>query len=379
MIYLDNAATTYPKPAEVINGVKRCMLVYGGNPGRGGHALSAGAAARVFEGRCAVSEMFGVSDPAQVFFTLNTTYGLNAVIKGLLCKGDHVLISDMEHNAVYRPIYKMAKEGFIEYDIFPTFAASGEDSTPKILAAIDALIKKNTRMLVCTHCSNICSFSLPIAEIGALCHQKGVLFVVDGAQSAGHKHIDVPSMHIDALCLPGHKGLYGPQGTGIVVLGENVALGTLIEGGNGVESLSPEMSILAPERYEAGTVATPCICGLYEGIRAVRQRGVESIAYAESKLCARLCQMLGNIKGVNLYAPHCTGSVVLFDVDGMPSEAVAEQLNSKGICVRAGFHCAALAHMTLGTPSGGAVRASFGMFNTAAEVERLAKEVEKLH
>ncbi len=378
MIYLDNAATTYPKPTQVLGGIKKCMHVYGGNAGRGGHALSVGAAARVFECRSLAADMFGAADPTQVFFTLNTTYALNAVIKGLLKSGDHVLISDLEHNAVYRPIYKMAQEGMLEYDVFPTFATQKEPTTDKILAAIGALIRKNTRMLICTHSSNICSAHLPILEIGKLCHDRGVLFVVDGAQSAGHDPINVTDMHIDALCLPGHKGLYGPQGTGLVVLGQNVELQTIIEGGNGVESLSPEMSLVSPERYEAGTVAAPCIYGLYEGMRAVLERGIEEIAYGERALSRRLCEALGSMRGVSLYVPWHEGSVVLFNVDGAPSEGVAEILNDKGICVRAGFHCAALAHMTLSTPQSGAVRASFGMFNTGSEVERLIREVRDI-
>lgn len=371
MIYLDNAATTFPKPVCVTDEVMRCMTVYCGNPGRSGHALSMKAAEKVFECRELAASLFGASDADRVFFTPNTTYGINAVLKGLLREGDHVIISDLEHNAVWRPVHKMASEGKITYDIFKTFTCNERQSAVRICAYIARLIRPNTRLLFCTHASNVCSATLPIKEIGDFCHRHGILFAVDGAQSAGHMNINMEEMNIDALCVPGHKGLYGPQGSGLVILGKNVTLDTLTEGGNGIDSLSPEMPTASPERYESGTVSTPCIAGLWAGMRTMAQHGINEIAEAEARLCRRLCYMLGNTKGISLYAPEYTGSIVLFNINGIPSEQVASALNERGICVRGGYHCAGLAHGTLGTPDGGAVRVSFGIFNRPSEIDSL--------
>lgn len=368
-MYFDNAATTFPKPLSVGDEMLRCLRVYGGNPGRGAHSLSLAAAKKVFECRSELAELFGAADTDRVFFVPNTTYGINTVLKGLLREGDHVIISDMEHNAVWRPICKMASEGRIQYDVFRTLTGDARQNPMRVCANIAKLIRPNTRLVFCTHASNICSATLPIRQIGEFCHRHGLLFAVDGAQSAGHERIDMREMNIDALCVPGHKGLYGPQGSGAVILGEGITLDTLVEGGNGIDSLEAQMSLQAPERYEAGTVATPCIAGLCEGVKTVRRMGTERIAEGERALCGRMREMLGNMKNVELYAPEHEGSIVLFNVIGVPSERVAELLDRQGICVRGGYHCAALAHRTLGTPDGGAVRASVGMYNKLTDAE----------
>lgn len=371
MIYLDNAATTFPKPSAVTEEMRICMQEYCGNPGRGAHKLSLKAAEKVFECRETAAEMFGAAGADRVFFTPNATFGINAVIKGLLKQGDHVLISDMEHNAVWRPIHKLAEQGLIEYGIFKTFSAEPRPSPRRICAELERALKPNTRLVICLHASNICSRILPIRAIGELCRRRGVLFAVDGAQSAGHEHISVEDMGITALCLPGHKGLYGPQGSGMVVLSRDAVLQTLTEGGNGVDSLSPHMPDSSPERYEAGTLSVPSIVGLLEGMKAVRKAGISAIARKEAELCERISYMLGSTRGVKLYGNGNRGNIVLFNIDGMPSERTAEELDRRGICVRAGYHCAGLAHSTLGTPDGGAVRVSVGMFNQLSEAEAL--------
>lgn len=378
MIYLDNAATTFPKPTSVADEVKKCMCTYCGNPGRSGHRLSLAAAKKVFECRELAATFLGAHDTDRVFFTPNTTYGINAVIKGILKDGDHVIISDMEHNAVWRPIDKMARDGRITYSVFKTLTGDERQNPVRICANIARLVRPNTRLVFCAHASNICSAVLPIKEIGAFCRKHGILFAVDGAQSAGHTDINVEEMNIDALCLPGHKGLYGPQGSGLTVLGKNVILDTFTEGGNGIDSLSPQMPLGAPERYEAGTVATPCIAGLWAGMKAVREHGIAEIAATEAAVCKRLKYLLGNTRGITLYAPDYDGSTVLFNVNGISSETVAAELDKHGICVRGGYHCAGLAHKTLGTPDGGAVRVSLGMFNRTADVEALYQAVKAL-
>ena len=378
MIYLDNAATSFPKPPAVAAEVARCITDYGGNAGRGAHSLALAAANKIFECRAELAELFGASDADRVFFTQNTTYGINTVIKGLLKNGDHVIISDMEHNAVYRPIVKLAAEGKITYDVFKTFTADPRHSHARVCASFESLIRPNTRMVFCVHSSNICSATLPIAEIGKVCRRHGVLLCVDGAQSAGHIPIDITRLGIDALCVPGHKGLYGPQGSGAVILGKNIALDTLVEGGNGVDSLEPQMTLSSPERYEAGTLSLPAIAGLCEGVKELKKRGIDASAERCSELCRTLCERLACMGGVELYVPQYRGSVALFNVRGVPCETVAAALDERGICVRAGLHCAPLAHKTLGTDKTGAVRVSFGIYNTFSDIDALCRALNDI-
>ena len=378
MIYLDNAATSFPKPIGVIEEQARCMRRYCGNPGRGSHALAMAAAEKIYECRSAVAEMLGSEHPENVMFTLNTTMALNTVIKGLIRYGDHVLLSDMDHNATLRPIYKMAQAGYISYDTFPTFPNDRAATPSDICRAIEGMIKPRTRMLICAHASNICSVVLPIAEIGALCRRKGILFVVDAAQSAGHIPIDVEHMQIDALCAPGHKGLLGPQGSGFFWLREGVSADTLTEGGSGYNSLDGNMPQESPERYEAGTLPTPAIAGLCEGIFAVRRYGVENIARHERELNTFLQERLLDIPQIKVYVPHCIGSVLLFNIEGISADLVGRDLDRRGFCVRCGYHCSALGHATIGTPAGGAVRVSPGIFTTTQQMQLLVNAVAEI-
>lgn len=378
MIYLDNAATTFPKPPAVRREVDRCMRDYCGNPGRSAHALSLAAAEAVYDCRVAAAELFGVPSPDRVVFTYNTTYALNMAIKGLLHRGDHVLISDMEHNAVYRPVWALANFGEITFDIFSTNCVNPDRTDADVLAAIEAALKPNTRMVIVSHASNLCSACMPIGKIGHFCRERGILFVVDAAQSAGIEDIDCEAMCIDALCAPGHKGLYGPQGTGLLVLREGLTLATMMEGGNGINSLEPEMPDFSPERYEAGTLATPALAGLREGIRFVRTRGLDSIRASEQALCLRLRESLGNMEGVTLYAPWYVGSTLLFNLDGISSSRAAALLDQAGLCLRPGFHCSPLGHHTLGTGEDGALRVGFSVFNQARDVDVLVHTLRQI-
>lgn len=378
MIYFDNAATSFPKPRRVVEEQMRCMQFYGGNPGRGSHALAMAAAEKIYECREELASFFGSPNPENIIFTMNTTMALNTAIKGLLRRGDHVLISNMEHNAVFRPIYKLARDGVIHYDVFDTFPNLSVRPPEMICASILEKLRPNTRMLVCAHASNICSATLPLREIGALCRKKGILFVVDAAQSAGHLPINMTEMQIDALCAPGHKGLWGPQGCGILALGEGIVADTLMEGGSGYNSLEGNMPEDAPERYEAGTLPTPAIAGLLEGVREVKRLGIDYIRTHESALTKRLCERLMAMPKVTLYAPHHTGGVLLFSLQDLSSDHVGAFLNERGFCVRTGFHCAALAHATLGTPPSGAVRVSPSLFNTTAQIDAFAENLKEL-
>lgn len=381
LIYFDNAATSFPKPRSVIEETVRCMTEYGGNAGRGTHALARAAAEKIYECRTVAAAHFGVDDPARVLFTLNTTTALNTVLKGFLQEGNRVLLSDIEHNAVLRPLARLEREGRITCDTFPSMLGDERRNAVRICAGIAKRLTKETRMVVCSHASNLCSMTMPIREIGAFCHRHGLLFVVDGAQSAGHEKIKVDEMEIDALCVPSHKGLYGPQGGGMILLGKGITpemLGTLVEGGNGMASLSAEMPPVFPERYEAGTLPTPVIAGLCEGIRVVEKIGVDEITAHERSLYLRMREVLGNTEGVTLYAPEYEGAVLLFNIDGQNAERVGRLLSERGICVRSGYHCSALGHRTLGTPEGGAVRVSFGIYNHFGEVERFCRAVGEL-
>lgn len=378
MIYLDNAATSFPKPRRVVEEQMRCMQIYGGNPGRGSHALALAAAEKIYECREELASLFGCSNPENVIFTMNTTMALNTAIKGLLRRGDHVLISDMEHNAVFRPIYKLARDGIITYDVFETFPTNPNRTTEMIIASILEQIRPTTRMLICAHASNICSATLPLKKIGAFCRKKGILFVVDAAQSAGHLPIDMKEMQISALCAPGHKGLWGPQGCGFLIFGDGVVADTLMEGGSGYNSLEGNMPEDAPERYEAGTLPTPAIAGLLEGVREIQKIGLEEIHSHESMLTKMLCERLGEWPQITLYAPHHKGSVLLFSITNLSADRVGAFLNERGFCVRTGFHCAALAHATLGTPPSGAIRVSPSFFNTAPQINAFCDAVKAL-
>lgn len=383
LIYLDHAATSYPKPPSVVSTAVDCMKRRGGNPGRGSHKLALGAAGEIYACREIAAEMFG-AEPERVVFTLNTTHALNLAIKGLVGRGKgeregfHVLCSDMEHNASFRPLYRLATEGVIDLEIFETFPAAPGLTEDMILRSIASRVRPDTRMVVCAHASNICSAVLPVERIGEFCRRRGLYFVVDGAQSAGAYELDVDRFGITALCLPGHKGLMGPQGTGMLILGKGVTLDTLMEGGNGVDSLRGEMGEDAPERYEAGTLQTPAIAGLRAGLEYIRSVGIETIRAHELRLGGRLREGLSALPRVKLYAPHRAGAVTLFSVEGYTSEEVGRLLDREGICVRAGFHCSALGHRTLGTPEDGAVRASLGWFSRERDVEAVVRTIGRL-
>ena len=369
MIYFDNAATSYPKPLSVAKEVTKCIKSYCGNPGRGAHSLSRISSEKIYEAREEIASFFGSDKPENVFFTYNDTYALNMVIKGLLAKGDHVIISDMEHNSVYRPIVCLAEKGIVEFNIFDTMCLSEERSAKNICEGIKRLINPRTKMLIATHSSNICSAALPIREIGALCRSMGIIFVLDAAQSAGHLTIDIEQDNIDILCAPGHKGLYGIQGSGFAVLRDGILPRPIIEGGSGVNSLEVRMPEISPERFEAGTLAVPSVAALCEGIKFVNDRGVEEIHEHECSLFNRALDMLSSFEQVEVYAPMHIGSSLLFNVDSIPCERLSDMLDSYGICTRAGYHCSPLGHKTLGTLDRGAVRISFSPFNTMKELE----------
>ncbi len=375
MIYLDNAATSFPKPYCVYEAVNRCIRTYCGNPGRGSHPMALAASEKIYECREYLCDYFHADAPSQVVFTLNATYALNYALKGLLSQGDHVLISNMEHNAVRRPLERMAQDGLIEYSQFSTMLESEESRarrTPtRICARIASALRPNTRAVVCSHQSNLCSATLPLTEIGAFCHRHRLLLIVDASQSAGHLPIDMQKMRIDALCAPGHKGLYGIQGCGFVIFRQGLLPDSLIEGGSGYASLEPTMPDDLPERGEAGTLPTPAIAGLCAGVRYLSNHAAFDIHSYEKRLYCALRERLEHLKDIRIYLPEYEGSTLLFSHGRFPADHLGQLLAHRGICVRTGYHCAALGHQTLKTPDGGAVRVSFGAFNRLREIDTL--------
>lgn len=367
MIYFDNAATSFPKPPEVLEQITACICDLGGNPGRGAHRLSLAAAEMVYACREAASAFLGAAAPEQIVFTQSATYALNIALWGLTTGGCHVLCSDIEHNAVMRPLYALQTARHISFDSFCTV----DKSENEILQDIVQKIRPNTRLLVCTHASNICSIQLPIAKIGALCRAKGITFVVDAAQSAGHLPIDMTAMQIDALALPAHKGLFGIQGCGVLALAPHVKPTPLVQGGSGYDSRAHDMPPSLPERLEAGTLPTPAIAGLLGGIGFVRSLGLTEIENRAKTLFLAARERLESLEGFRIYQAAHPGPVLLFSHGTQSATSLARLLDKAGIATRAGLHCAPLAHAALGTPEGGAVRISFSPFNTLREVDTL--------
>lgn len=372
--YLDNAATSFPKPSAVTREVALCLRDYCGNAGRGSHKMSLFAAQKIYECRELLSSLIGAPSPESIAFVPSCTYGLNLIIKGILRPGDHVILSDMEHNAVWRPIVKLAHDGIITYDVFSALSQPNR-SEKELLTEIERKIKKNTRLIICNHQSNICSYSLPIHKIGELCKNFHVLFALDVAQSIGHYNIDMQKMNINFLSAPAHKGLYGVQGAGFVAINSAEILDTLIEGGNGVDSLLPQMSDLAPERYEVGTLPLPAIVGLYEGAKFVKSIGIDAIRDHERELFRYLRDGLLEIGGSTVHLPKFEGNTLSFNTNNHSAEAVCRALDDANICVRGGFHCTALAHKALKTDNTGTVRVSFGIFNRKSDIDKLLSAI----
>ena len=370
IIYLDNAATSFPKPESVMSAMVYTMKNEGGNPGRGSHVLSLKASERVFGVREKIAKLFGGA-AENVVFTKNCTESINLCINSLLKSGDHVLISDIEHNAVARPVFAATERG-VSYSVY--------ESYPFVdISRVEALIRKNTRAIIACHVSNILPVTLPIYELARLCKKHSLYLIVDCAQSAGVFDIDISRLGKCVLCAPGHKGLLGPSGTGFALFSSDFdaeEIQPFICGGSGSESARLTMPAVLPERLEAGTLNTVGIAGLGAGIDFLSGIGTNEILRHEKELSGYLCHMLGSLKNVCVYMPkRCVNGWVLFNVKDHSCEEVAELLNKNGICVRSGLHCAYLAHGLSRTQKSGAVRVSFGIFNTASDAEAVYRVI----
>lgn len=376
MIYLDNAATSFPKPFCVINSLTEAMSLYGANPGRSGHDMSISTSAQVYAVREKLAEFFNCRAPENVSFTQNCTLALNTAIKGLVHSGDHVLISSLEHNSVLRPVHALYEQGVITYDVFKVY-----DDDNMTVSSMRDLLKENTKLVIVTAVSNVTGRIMPLKRLSAAAHIAGALFIVDGAQGAGVVKFDMMNDGMDCLCIPGHKGLYGPMGTG-AVLHRGLTFSTIIEGGTGTSSASFSQPPEYPERLESGTVNVPGIIALGSGVDYINQIGIKTVFDAETSLCRHLFDGLKGIKGVKLYDDNYNSRyhapLVSFNIGRLHSERVAAMLNEGGFAVRGGLHCAPLAHKTLNTLESGTVRVSPSLNNTEKDINNLLNLVRKI-
>ena len=373
-VYLDNAATTFPKPSRVYDEVMRCMRKFCGNPGRSSHPLAQAADEIVFNARTVVADFFGVKNPENVVFTSNATDAINKVLRGLIRGGEKILISNMEHNSVYRAVVNLCREKHARFDMF-----SAEKDDDALLYELEEKLRAGVDMVICLHASNICSRVLPVRKIGALCKRRGVPFILDASQSAGVYDINLRRDDVSVLCAPGHKALYGPQGTGVCVFDDKfdfARLSPCVFGGNGTRSAETSMGNEPPESYEAGTVNVPGIAGLAEGIRYVGRIGKGRILSHEKALFEKAERELERL-GATVYLPERSGGVLLFNVRDVSASAISAELGENGICTRAGLHCAPLAHKAIGT-GGDAVRISFSAFNTENDVDIFVSVLESV-
>ena len=366
MIYLDNAATSYPKPACVGRELTRSLRVYPGNPGRSGHKLSLAAAECVYRTRCVVRDLLHAETEEQIVFSQNATFAINTILRARLVPGMHVLISDVEHNAVFRPLHRLKEDGLITYSIFPH-----EDLTEETLSN---MVTPATKMLLCTHISNVTGVVLPVEMIARFCRKNGIYCILDASQSIGHREVDVRRIPCDALCAPGHKGLLGIQGSGILYLRNGDGIRDVFQGGSGADSLSPYMPAYLPDRLEPGTLSTPAIGALGASVSWLLKHGIASIETKERDFTTHMHQLLRSIPEIELYS-EATSGITAFRLTGESSDETAAALDAAGICVRGGLQCAPLAHRTLGTLDTGLVRLSCGPFSTRAQANAVARKL----
>jgi cysteine desulfurase/selenocysteine lyase len=378
VIYLDNAASSWPKPDGTWQAMEHFMRSVGANPGRSGHRLSIEAGRILIEARDALAELFGINDPLRIVFTRNATESLNLAISGMLQHGDHCITTGMEHNSVMRPVRALEKKG-VEVTIVPC-TSQGELDPQEIEKAI----KANTKLIVTTHASNVTGTLMPITEVGAISRAHGIPYCIDAAQTAGAYPIDVTKINIDLLAFTGHKSLYGPQGTGGLYIREGLEekLDPLMRGGTGSRSESQEQPDFMPDKYESGTPNTVGIAGLGSGVRFCLAQGIPHIRAKEEGLTRMLIEGLGSIPSAIVYGcgdAKRQVAICSFTIkDLSPSEITMELDEAFGIMSRPGLHCAPIAHQTIGTSPQGTVRLSAGFFTTEEEIAVALEAVEKI-
>ena len=377
MIYLDNAATTRQKPQQVSDAVVKAMTTMG-NAARGAHGSSLEAARKVYDTRYKLAKLFGCKRPDHVVFTCNSTEALNIAISGILNSGDHVITTMLEHNSVLRPLYRLESEKKITL----SFVSADKQGRP-CMAEFESLIQDNTRAIVCTHASNLTGEIIDLVEVGRIAKKHGLLLIVDASQTAGCVPIDMEAMNIDVLCFTGHKGIYGPQGTGGLCIREGVQIRPFKVGGSGIHSYMKEQPEEYPTRLEAGTLNSHGLMGLSAALDFLDETGIDTIAEKEHRQMMRFYQGVANLPGVTVYGDfsegHARTAVVTLNVHDYDSSAVADELSEcYDIATRAGAHCAPRMHEALGTVEQGAVRFSFSWFTTEEEVDAAIAAVREI-
>lgn len=376
MIYLDNAATTYPKPEKVYESILDCMKNYCANPGRAGHKLAMKAAREIYDARENIARLFGISDPMSIVFTHNATDSLNLAIKGVLESKDHVITTSMEHNSVIRTIKALEEKG-----VENTVVKCNEEGVLDC-RDIEKAIKPNTKLIVTTHASNVSGTLIDIKSVGEIAKKHGILYLVDASQTAGVYDIQVDENNIDMLAAPGHKCLLGPQGTGILYIRDGLKLSILKEGGTGSKSEELYQPDLTPDKYESGTHNTPGIVGLNEGVKFIFEEGIENIRKHEEELCQYMLDRLNEVPDIKIYGPKDSkkrAAVISINIGNMDSGEVTFLLDSEyEIATRSGIHCSPLAHTTLGTLKQGAVRFSLGYFNTKEDIDKAIEALKEI-
>lgn len=384
MIYLDNAATTMPKPACVIEAMTKAMTC-AGNASRGVNQASLQASRIVSEARDEIAGLFGFAFPNRVCFTMNATEALNTVILGMFSPGDHVITTAMEHNSVLRPLRRLEDEGRIKLTVIPA-----NDKGRIALGDLEKAICGETKALVIQHASNVTGNVNDLFQIGAVCRKYGIFLVVDAAQTAGVIPIDMKAMQIDVLCFTGHKGLLGPQGTGGILVGERVEIRPLKEGGSGMHSYDRRQPEVYPEHLEAGTLNVHGIAGLLAAVRGIRRTGVQAIYRREINLARSFYDKVSRIENITLYGDYTSWEkeeaegfdrtgIVSLNIEDCDSGEVADELMERfGIATRSGAHCAPLAHGALGTVDSGIVRFSFSGMNSEEDAKMAADAVRIL-
>jgi cysteine desulfurase family protein len=375
MIYLDNAATSFPKPSNVYDEVLNCMKNYAANPGRSSHDMSLKASKKIAEARSEISSLFNIDNPFNIVFTVNATEAINIAIKGIINNGDHVISTVIEHNSVLRPLSYLKDKG-AEVSLINV----DENGFVK-LDELKSKIKQNTKLIVINHGSNVLGTIQNIEEIGSIAKNAGIIFMVDASQTAGVFDIDVKKSNIGLLAFPGHKGLLGPQGTGALYIKDGIDLKEFISGGTGSNSSEMIQPDFLPDKFESGTLNTPGIAGLCEGIKFIKKAGIINIKNHEEKLTEYLLQELIKIPSVKIYGlkdAKNRAAVVSINIGNLDSARVGYMLNQKGIAVRTGFHCAPLIHNVIGTKTFGTVRISIGYFNTFDDIKKLVEAVRDI-
>ena len=375
MIYMDNAATTMHKPQEVIDAVVSAMSSMG-NAGRGASEAALSASRIIYDTREGLAKLFGAENARQIAFTSNSTESLNIAIKGILDPGDHVITTVLEHNSVLRPLYEMEKKG-TELSVI----GCNEKGMPDI-AAMEAAIKENTKMIICTNGSNLTGNYVDVAVIGKMAHKHGLIFAVDASQTAGVFPIDVQKMDIDILCFTGHKGLLGPQGTGGIYVKEGIQIRPLKTGGSGIQTYSKEHPMQMPTALEAGTLNGHGIAGLHAALGYLEKTGIDNIRKKEENLMWRFYNGVKDVPGVKIYGDYSQKercAIVTLNIGDYDSSEVSDELLMEyDISTRSGGHCAPLMHEALGTVEQGAVRFSFSHYNTEEEVDTAIRAIREL-